>query len=209
MLKRRRRERRLLDIEDDSYKVVSEERFASEVERKGRVYEDANTPGKRRKLWDTIIGRWTSSLPVDQILMDMQKIIARCTGADCIYTSLDIGGKRGLVEKHITETQKSGTAHQQATIKDIEREGEVIPYCSVCRKQFRARPWRADEHIQQVIDDAHGHKDAKKITVIRFTEGPPVSVIAVPVASQEEQSQEPRLRKRRRRRNRGNRGNGH
>lgn len=199
-----------MDVESGTAQVVSEERFAVEFAKNERAFEDASTPGQKRKIWDNVNHWWTPSFPIDQIPMNLGMIIAKCSVHECVYTSHDIGGKVGMVETHIEQTKRSAEIHKDAVIQNMEREGEIIPYCSACRKQFRARPHLANEHVAREIEDGKKHKDATKITIRRFTEGPPVpvAVAKIPEASQEDQSESPRPRRRRRPRKRGKRDNG-
>lgn len=187
---------------------VSQETFKAELARKETVYVESGGFQKEIKirLWDPISERYTDPLPQVTANLSIRKVSDKCTA--CIFTSLGVGGKAGLVESHIHQTVKKGAEHIDAQIQyTVGTEGSIA-FCDSCDMGFRSRPANARTHVQKMIDEGEAHKVAKQVTIRRFLAEPPAVVAAAPVvAVATPLIRESRLTTgRRRRRSRGRKG---
>lgn len=177
------------------------EREALTLGSPGEQREFGHDDGSSIRLWDNIDSTWTSPIPMEQKDLHLQKGVFKCSA--CRFTTINIGGDHGLYG-HIESVRKRVTSHRNATLQAFQNEKGQRIGCSGCVATFQDRD-KGERHLedwsQRVLDE---HKGATRITVQRFSLGPPpessngaTTSVDVSVAPKAETPQ-PRQRRRRR-----------
>ena len=167
--------RKLLDVETDSVRDVSDAEFREEYARKKRVYQPGEAPTKRIRLWDNIEEAWTGILPQQHALeFNLKMVVERCSA--CPENSSGIGGHKRDIANHFQRIRDRASDHRGSDTKIMYLPAidGVIPSCTACGQTFRSKPQQATKHIDMVLEEAKAHKDASQLTVRRFSLEPPV-----------------------------------
>jgi hypothetical protein len=172
--------------------------------------EGAKGAGKIR-LWDKVDQSWSRELPHDLAIQHyLLKVVDKCSA--CTYVSVFGNGDSSIVA-HVRKVQESYHQHKSATIEIHRNEREIVQICTGCGTPFSSRRNGGQKHLNATLEAGPAHKEATKVTMLRFSLTPdgPVSAPVATVVKEQDSGSQPEVgverlpERRRRRRHRGRR----
>lgn len=200
---------------DDVVDEMSDLELAAKVQRENYVVQDGNTKQEDMiRLWDLVDDTWTSPMHRRDVYeRQLKKVVDKCTA--CTFSN---GARATLGHGHVEQVLENAARHRKVRecIQAVpDGNGGTTDTCVVCKKSFRARPWDAFTHRDEILKKGEQHQGAEMVLTKRYALEPPVEThkpqlvqastepMAVsPERMQESGSQRKRKRKRPRRRNR-------